>query len=61
MKQVKEANIPIPPSGYWTKLSFGKPVTKLELLEPFDEVVSIFDASLTIRKQKPKKTPKIVP
>jgi len=58
MKQVKEANIPVPPSGYWTKLSFGKSVTKLELLEPFDEVVSIFDTSLTTRKQKPKKTPK---
>ena len=28
MKQIKEAGIPIPPSGYWTKLNFNKPVTK---------------------------------
>ena len=41
MKRVKEAQIPIPPSGYWTKLSFGKPVTKIELSEPFDDEVSI--------------------
>lgn len=23
LKQIKEANIPIPPSGYWTKISFA--------------------------------------
>lgn len=54
MKQVKEANIPIPPSGYWTKLSFGKPVTKTELSEPFDVVVSIFDALPTSRRKNHK-------
>ena len=58
MKQVKEANIPIPSSGYWTKLNCGKPVTKLELSEPFDEVVSIFDAAPKRRKAKPKETQK---
>ncbi|MFC0214416.1 hypothetical protein ACFFK0_18460 [Paenibacillus chartarius] len=42
MKQIKEAGIPIPPSGYWTKLSFNKPVTKLELPEPVDEMISIY-------------------
>lgn len=57
MKQVKEANIPVPPSGYWTKLSFGKPVVKLELSEPFDEVVLIFGTSLATGKQKLKETP----
>ena len=31
LKQVKGANIPIPPSGYWTKLNFGKPVEKIKL------------------------------
>lgn len=31
MKQVKAAEIPVPPSGYWTKLSFGKPVEKTAL------------------------------
>lgn len=58
MKQVKEANIPIPESGYWTKLTYGKPTTKTELSEPFDEVVSIFDTAPTIRKSKPKEEPK---
>ena len=42
MKQVKAANIPIPPSGYWTKLSFGKPVEKEPLTEPADTVVSLY-------------------
>lgn len=29
----KENNIPVPPSGYWTKLSFGKPVKHIPLPE----------------------------
>lgn len=33
LKLCKEADIPIPPSGYWTKLNFGKPVTKTPLTE----------------------------
>ena len=41
LKQVKAANIPIPPSGYWTKISFGKPAEKIALTEPFDEIVSL--------------------
>lgn len=48
IKQLKEAQIPIPPAGYWTKLSFGKPVTKPELAEPFDEIVSILHTAATI-------------
>jgi len=39
LKLCKEADIPIPPSGYWTKLNFGKPVTKTPLTEsPIVEV-----------------------
>lgn len=57
MKQIKEAQIPIPPSGYWTKLSFGKPVIKPELSEPFDEVISIFHIATTTRKEKPRQQP----
>ena len=41
LKQIKAANIPIPPSGYWTKISFGKPAEKIALTEPFDEIVSL--------------------
>jgi hypothetical protein len=48
MKQVKAANIPIPPSGYWTKLSFGKPVEKTPLTGPKDSVVSLVKAVKTI-------------
>lgn len=33
LKLCKEKDIPIPPSGYWTKLSFGKPVTQTPLPE----------------------------
>ena len=42
LKQVKAANIPVPPSGYWTKISFGKPMEKIALAEPFDESVTLF-------------------
>ena len=33
LKLCKDNDIPIPPSGYWTKLSFGKPVIKTPLPE----------------------------
>lgn len=52
MKQIKEASIPIPPSGYWTKLNFNKPVTKLELPEPADERISIHRTVSVTRKKK---------
>lgn len=48
MKQVKAANIPIPPSGYWTKLSFGKPVEKTPLNDPKDAVISLSKSVETI-------------
>ena len=48
MKQVKAAQIPIPPSGYWTKISFGKPVEKIPLNEPTDTTISLFKTIETI-------------
>ncbi|XJZ27720.1 hypothetical protein ACF5W4_02410 [Bacillota bacterium Lsc_1132] len=42
IKQIKQAAIPVPPSGYWTQLSYGKPVMKPELPEPVDEVIPIY-------------------
>ncbi|TGE36693.1 hypothetical protein E4K67_19925 [Desulfosporosinus fructosivorans] len=33
VKLCKETNIPYPPSGYWTQLNFGKPVTNTPLPE----------------------------
>jgi hypothetical protein len=33
LRRCKEADIPLPPSGYWTKLNFGKQVTQIPLPE----------------------------
>jgi len=60
IKQIKEAAIPIPPSGYWTKLSFGKPVTKTELTESADATISIFKATSSVRAKKTKDEPEII-
>ena len=59
IKQVKEAGIPIPPSGYWTKLSFGKPVEKIELPGAEDTVVTIFNIAPATHKKSPPE--KLVP
>lgn len=42
LRQIREAGIPTPPSGYWSKLRHGKPVAKAELPEPADTIVSLF-------------------
>ena len=55
MKQVKEAKIPIPPSGYWTKINFGKPVEKIELDEPFDVEIQLY-REVSIRRVEERKT-----
>lgn len=52
MKQIKDAGIPIPPSGYWTKLNFNKPVTKLELPEPADEIILLSNSRPSTSKKK---------
>ncbi|MCM3342058.1 hypothetical protein M3650_26390 [Paenibacillus sp. MER TA 81-3] len=52
MKQIKDAGIPIPPSGYWTKLNFNKPVTKLELPEPAEEIILLSNSHPSTRKKK---------
>lgn len=52
MMQVKNAIIPIPPSGYWTKLSFGKPTEKIELSGDFDEVISLSKELSVSKKTK---------
>ena len=42
MKQVKASNIPIPPSGYWTKINFGKPVDVIPLDDSTDTIISLY-------------------
>ena len=57
MKQIKEAAIPTPPSGYWTQLSYGKPATKPELPEPADAIISIYKTVPHTRTKKKKVEP----
>lgn len=57
LKQIKSANIPIPPSGYWTKLSFGKPVERTALEESLDEVVSLVKEFSLPREKKTEPKP----
>lgn len=49
VKQIKQAGIPVPPSGYWTLVRCGQSVVKPELSEPFDDVVNIYK---TVRHPK---------
>jgi hypothetical protein len=51
LKLCEEAFIPIPPSGYWTKLNFGKPVTQTPLPESLISEVILSRSS----KKKPSK------
>lgn len=41
-KQIKDANIPIPPAGYWTKKEYGKETVVAELKGNPDEVVELY-------------------
>ena len=52
IKQVKVANIPIPPSGYWTKINFGKPVQKIPLDGPADAIVALTKTIETLVHRK---------
>ncbi|MEG0681241.1 MAG: hypothetical protein RR581_06395 [Eubacterium sp.] len=40
-KLCKDNDIPIPPSGYWTKLTFGKSVEKTPLLKSEVEIINL--------------------
>ena len=57
MKQIKEATIPVPPSGYWTQLRYGKLITKPELPDPADAIVSLYKTVPRIRIKKKKDEP----
>lgn len=41
-KQIKDANIPIPPAGYWTKKEYGKEMVVAELKGDPDEIVELY-------------------
>lgn len=49
-KQIKDANIPIPPKGYWTKKEFGKETVVAELNGDPDEVIELYKRMPLISK-----------
>lgn len=51
-KQIIDANIPIPPSGYWTKKEFGKDVVIAELEGDPDAVVALYKSSVSATKMR---------
>lgn len=50
LKQIKDANIPIPPSGYWTKKEFGKELTETPLTGDPDEIIALYKNSTAASK-----------
>ncbi len=52
LKLCKEADIPIPPSGYWTKINFGKPVTQAPLPDSKTEMITLPNQDTSIIKTK---------
>jgi hypothetical protein len=52
LKLCKEADIPIPSSGYWIKLNFGKPVTNIPLPESSVREVTLLTSAMPKRIRK---------
>lgn len=57
LKLCKEADIPIPPSGYWTKISFGKPAVKASLPDSDTDIITLSNTTAP-RVSKKKATEK---
>lgn len=55
MQQVKLSGIPVPPSGYWTKISFGKLTEKIPLSGDPAEIFTIAVSPPRCRKAEPGK------
>ena len=51
-KQIKDANIPIPPKGYWTKKEYGKETVVAELKGNPDEVIELYKHISFVSKNK---------
>ncbi len=51
-KQIMDAGIPIPPSGYWTKKEYGKDTNIAELGGNPDEVVALYKSSAAATKMR---------
>ena len=50
LKQIKDAGIPIPPPGYWTKKEFDKETTITELTGDPNEIISLYKTSAAANK-----------
>lgn len=63
LKLCKSNNVPIPNSGYWTKITFGKPVEVIPLPEPENETITLpiktpaRNASNPVKPKNPDKKP----
>ena len=63
-KQIKDAEIPIPPAGYWTQKMFGKKTVTVELSGNPDEIIELH-TSIRVSRAKDvsneiKKDPKVI-
>lgn len=61
LKQIKDANVPIPPSGYWTKREFNKETTVTPLPGDPDEVIALYANSATASRERKNNTVKEEP
>ena len=52
LKQIKDANIPIPPSGYWTKKEFNKETVTIPLTGNPEEVIALYRNSTTAARMR---------
>ena len=52
MKQIKDAGIPVPPSGYWTQKEFNKETAMTPLPGDPDEVIALYKSSTTASKMQ---------
>lgn len=51
LKQLKDVNIPIPPSGYWTKREYNKETIMTPLTGNPDEVISLYANSVIASRE----------
>ncbi len=52
LKQIKDANIPIPPAGYWTKKEFHKETAMIPLPGDPNEVIALYKSSATASRMQ---------
>lgn len=55
LAKIKAAQIPVPPSGYWTKLNYGKSVEQTPLSGDGDAVVELIQETVNSTKDTEKR------